>query len=351
MDVDETITPVRPGDAGSAGTGPGRSGQAPLLLLRGLYGACAALLGLLPWLVTGMRLPLQNLWGRVVAPDRMPRALLPLSQYAVALILGLVVGGWALAGALERFGAGRDGMTGFRWRRVLALGAGVLAVDCAAAGQALPVAASGLAPGSESTIYLVGLVAVVAGSVVVGMGVFLLIARGRVPVATAAMTVGAVAAGQWFGGFIHVVGPIQSWSPVAAVFYYPSIWAPSVITGLAIAWGLSTPSTAARRRSGSAGAGPFLVASAGRIAGGAVSLGILWVLPAALEVVQGAVGSRVLLRMPDELVRFAQDSFSLHLSAPATLASVTLAAAIGAVGAVIAGLGRHGHRPGRPLQG
>lgn len=148
-----------------AGSGPLRSGRAPVLLRYGLYGAGAAVLALLPWLVTGMRLPLQNLWGRVVAPDRMPVALLPLSQYAVALLFGLLVGGWALAGILGRFTAGRSRGTAARWRRVAVLGAGVLAVDCLAAGQALPVDAAGLTASSESTIYLAGLVAVVAGSV------------------------------------------------------------------------------------------------------------------------------------------------------------------------------------------
>ena len=32
-------------------------------LLSALVGVVSALVGLLPWLVTGMRLPMQNLWG------------------------------------------------------------------------------------------------------------------------------------------------------------------------------------------------------------------------------------------------------------------------------------------------
>lgn len=42
-------------------------------------GAAAAVLGLLPWIVTGMRLPLQNLWAADTAPDQMPVAFLPMS--------------------------------------------------------------------------------------------------------------------------------------------------------------------------------------------------------------------------------------------------------------------------------
>lgn len=49
-------------------------------------GAVSAVLGLLPWLITGMRLPLQNLWAADTAPDAMPIVLLPFSQYALSLI-------------------------------------------------------------------------------------------------------------------------------------------------------------------------------------------------------------------------------------------------------------------------
>lgn len=44
-------------------------------------GAAAAIVGLIPWIITGMRLPLQNLWATDTRPADMPLALLPFSQY------------------------------------------------------------------------------------------------------------------------------------------------------------------------------------------------------------------------------------------------------------------------------
>ena len=59
-------------------------------------GAGSAVVGLLPWMITGMRLPLQNLWASDTLPKSMPVALLPLSNYAVTLIAGLLVTGDAV---------------------------------------------------------------------------------------------------------------------------------------------------------------------------------------------------------------------------------------------------------------
>jgi len=67
-----------------------------------LFGIAAAALGLLPWLVTGLTLPLQNLWNVDTLPADMPRTLLPFSQYAVTLIVGLIVVGSAIAGGIAR---------------------------------------------------------------------------------------------------------------------------------------------------------------------------------------------------------------------------------------------------------
>ncbi|TPW93097.1 hypothetical protein FJ656_35030, partial [Schumannella luteola] len=60
-------------------------------------GVAAALLGLLPWILTGMRLPLQNLWAFDALPEQMPVAWLPLSQYSVTFVLGILVVGAASA--------------------------------------------------------------------------------------------------------------------------------------------------------------------------------------------------------------------------------------------------------------
>ena len=65
-------------------------------------GVLSAVVGLLPWLLTGMRLPLQQLWAAPALPESMPIAFLPLSQYTVTLIPGLLVTGATVAGIAMR---------------------------------------------------------------------------------------------------------------------------------------------------------------------------------------------------------------------------------------------------------
>lgn len=60
------------------------------------------MLGLLPWLVTGMRLPLQNLWASETPPQEMPLVLLPFNQYTIALLAAGLVTGEAVAGIAAR---------------------------------------------------------------------------------------------------------------------------------------------------------------------------------------------------------------------------------------------------------
>lgn len=62
----------------------------------------AVFIGLLPWIVTGMRLPLQNLWAINTLPECMPRALLPFSLYQLPLILAMTIFGMGLASLAVR---------------------------------------------------------------------------------------------------------------------------------------------------------------------------------------------------------------------------------------------------------
>lgn len=102
-----------------------------------------------PWLVTGMRLPLQNLWAVETLPDDMPRVLLPFSQYAVAQVLSLLVVGYGLAGIVGR-------ALGTRLPRgaVFAVGAGTLAVHLVATLQAGRTVAAVLVDRTASSVYL-----------------------------------------------------------------------------------------------------------------------------------------------------------------------------------------------------
>src|SRR4051812_47444441 len=67
-----------------------------------LLGAGSALLALLPWAITGMHLPLQQLWATDTLPDQMPTALLPFHQYYALTIAALMVIGATIAGIIGR---------------------------------------------------------------------------------------------------------------------------------------------------------------------------------------------------------------------------------------------------------
>lgn len=67
-----------------------------------LVGIGAVAIGLLPWLVTGLRLPLQNLWAIDTLPEQMPRVLLPFSQYFLGQILSMLILGLGIAGLAVR---------------------------------------------------------------------------------------------------------------------------------------------------------------------------------------------------------------------------------------------------------
>ena len=102
--------------------------------------AVSALIGLAPWLASGARLPVQNLWAKATAPDDMPLALLPISQYATTTIVALLLTGAALGGlAVRVLRKGTDGA-----RRPLIGGAvGLSAVQLLAIGQSFWVVAEG----------------------------------------------------------------------------------------------------------------------------------------------------------------------------------------------------------------
>jgi hypothetical protein len=130
--------------------GPPAHGVGRDVALALAIGLAAGLLGLAPWLITGARLPLQNLWGT----QEMPLALLPPNQYESTTLVALMVTGGAAAGFAVRC-----------WspvRRLLATWCATGAVaagQVAAATQAFMVLGGGLAPGQMSSLYLAGMLA------------------------------------------------------------------------------------------------------------------------------------------------------------------------------------------------
>ncbi len=252
-------------------------------------GAAAAIVGLLPWIITGMRLPLQNLWATVVASHSMPIALLPLNQYAITLIAGMIVTGAALAGLLARTLQGRLSRRG-----PLGIALGVFLVQVSAAVQATLIVAAGLRDGTESAIYLTAMTAVVVLSI--GFGALSLILIGRAPRAGALLGIAmsAIAVGVWLNGLIVPFGALPN--DMSRWFLGVARWVPAILIGVAVAW--------------------CGVRTVWRAVAAVASLLILWLMPATITAVSAAVGSRVLARRPDQMLEFGVQVFQSALLLP-----------------------------------
>jgi hypothetical protein len=269
-----------------------------------LMGVGAAIVGLLPWIVTGLRLPLQNLWSTDVAADEMPLALLPFSQYSLTLIFGLIVVGSAAAGIVARATVDRLPRGGFAMIAV-----GVLGVQALAIVQSAIVVREGLQERSASTLYLGGLVAVCVVSFLVGLVALLLIARAPRAGALLGLTVGAVAASTWVGGLLQ---PLQDAGPATLVGVADLLqWVTPVLAGVAIAW-----------------AG---VDTVGRVLAVLASLAVVWIAPAAMTGISSAAGSRVLADDVVAMIDYGVSVFRMALFTPEIALRPIVAAIVVAV--------------------
>ena len=273
-----------------------------------LIGVACALVGLLPWLITGMRLPLQNLWASETLPDQMPIALLPFSQYAITFIAGLIVTGAATAGLVARATRPRQPRRGFA-----AILIGVLTVQLIATLQTSIVVRVGLQSGSESALYFAAVLAVVFVSILVGMLVLWLIARAPRAGALVGIAIAAIVFGAWLGGLLVPFGTYPA-EPIVQLVGYVR-WVAPVIIGAAIAWcGINT---------------------VGRIAAAIGSLLILWVGPALITGLTSAAGSRALARQLGELLDYGIQVFGMALTMPeVALPPIIVAVAVAAIGLV-----------------
>lgn len=267
-----------------------------------LLGVVAAIIGLLPWMVTGMVLPIQNLWAIDVAADDMPITLLPFSQYTITLIVAVLVTGSALAGGLLRLTRAQHPRFAFVSTMV-----GVLIVHVVAIVQTVATVAGGLAAGREETIYLAGLTAGTIAANLVGLLLMVLIARAPAAGALVAVSVAAVAAGVWVNGLIsHPFGisPTEVTMALLGVTRY----VPAIIVGLAVAWcGFAT---------------------VGRVVAAVVSFLALWIGPALFTGVSAAVGTRVLAAYPAEMLDYGVQVFISALGHQGTSLVFIVAAAV-----------------------
>jgi hypothetical protein len=282
-----------------------RRTPAKVAVLGWLLGILAGLLGLAPWLITGARLPLQNLWGTEVLPDRMPVSLLPLSQYELTTLVALLTPGGAAAGLAVRI-----------WnpvrRRPAAWGAasGALAVQFTAAVQSFTVLDGGLADGTMAAIYFAGLLAGVIACIAASLAAFLLLAsrrRALVALGAGLMAVPATSwAVEWVVGFVgHINVP-------AAV---PTVarWIPALIVGCALAW---------------CGLRPARLAVVWL-----ADLALLWVVPALFTSVSYVLGTRVLAGDVQEMLLMSRQILAATLGPDGgALPTVLLALTVGLAG-------------------
>ncbi|MCR2817498.1 hypothetical protein NQ166_01485 [Microbacterium sp. zg.Y1090] len=268
-----------------------------------LTGATAALVGLLPWLLTGARMPTQNLWA--FTPGVPPIILLPFSQYAVGLILSVIVVGAALAGIGGRaLGArSRRRATGF-------LLAGVGLVQLGAVAQTAATVAATLQERTESAIYVTGLTLGSVLTIAIGLAATTLIATAPQAGALIGLAVGSAAAGGWLSA---IIVPFGSFPPEFPAALWLVQWVPAVLVGAAITWtGVST---------------------AGRVIAAIAAIVIVWVTPAVVTGLTNAVGSRVLAESPADMLDYGLGVFRMALFEPAlAMRPILTAIVVAAIG-------------------
>ena len=252
-------------------------------------GAGAAAIGFLPWIITGMRLPLQNLWDLPTLPEDMPIVLLPFSQYSITLVAGILVVGSALAGIVARVAHRRRDHRG-----LLALVAGAFGVQVVAIAYTATVVGSGLRPSFESMIYLAAVVAVAIASFATGAVVLLLVARAPRAGALIGLAIAAVVVVWWLDAL--VVPEVWQVSETQTAILGALQWVPALLCGIAIAWcGVTT---------------------SGRIVAAVATIAILAVGPAFAMAIISAAGSRVLARHLPEMADHALRVFQQALISP-----------------------------------
>lgn len=293
----ETSTPEREADPGTS------RWSSPAVAVS--VGIAAAVLGLLPWILTGLRLPLQNLWATEPGRDGMPIALLPFSQYYITLIPGLIVTGSAIAGIVAR------ATRGSRSAR-MALAGGVLGTHVIAAAQTTIVVNSGLQERAEATMYLALLVAVTVLSVLLGLLVLWLVASTPAAGAGIGLVLAAVVLEPWLRALFF---PNVVWTdgPLTSVLSWAPLWIPALLVGAAIAWmGLATT-------------GRRLTALAGLL--------LVWIGPVALRAAEAAAGTRVLARDPAGMLEYGLGLFrDMLFASEFPLRVALLAVATAAIG-------------------
>lgn len=264
-------------------------------------GVAGALFGLLPWLVSGERLPLQNLWATAVLPADMPWVMLPLNQYLVGRIVAMLAIGGFFAGLSSRLWGSAAQRP---WTRL-----GVLLVHLIAVGQSMAVLAAGLTPGRLTTAYLAVLLAFCLAGVALAQLLFWVSApqrwRAALGIALTALVLPSWLMEWALTAFGETAVPIPLTSAL--------MWLSPLIVGGALAWcGLGGVTRAIT----------WIVGLAG-----------LWLLPIMTAALGGASSRVAIGQGPASMISTALFYAESAITRPPV--EVAIAATIGVIGAIV----------------
>ena len=276
-------------------------------------GFASAALVLVPWLVTGARLPVQNLWRYEVLPGDMPWALLPVSQYYALRIAVMLFTGRTLAGLAVRL-----------LRRVVEVppwsaAVGVLVVHSIAIIQSFAVVADGLGlheprVDQRAVLYFAGWLGGTIFAAFLAQAVFWLATRKSVSAASLGLALSAVPFSSWI---VDTASMLSSPGGLPPEIPAIGMWLPAVLVAVALAW---------------CGLRPLR-----RMLVWVASLAALWITPALFTSVGNALGMRVLNGDLSAMREVATEIFPLALGlflAP-TLLALALATVLTGVNVTI----------------
>jgi hypothetical protein len=272
-------------------------------------------MGMLPWIVHGARLTVQNLWAApTVNPADMPIVFFPFSQYELDLVAGTILVGSAIAGGVVRILAARGMeharaafLTGVLIAQLIAL---VQTTTTVAHGLIYPEGTLGLM--DDSVVYLGIMITLLMIMIALGAAVFVLVTRRSRSAYVIGSSIVAVALTAWVRGFVAPIAPAST-TPHFVAFFVAD-WIPAVVVGAAIIW--------------------MGVVPARRAVAAVAAVAILWLGTAAIVAMAAAAGSRVLARFPSELIRYFGTVFASELG-PQTLIPVAVAVGLAVIGLLI----------------
>lgn len=273
-----------------------------------VVGVGGGILGLLPWLVGGGRMPLQNLWAVETMPESMPFVLLPVSQYLTLLLFSLVVIGGVFAGLAVHAIRRRARMAA--WPGAL----GLLLVQVVATVQSFSVLHGGLGLNgggdTRALVYFAGMLGGTIVTMLIAQVAFWMTAARSAGVASLGVALAAVPFANWAMRWVVAIAGGDAFVPMWATTV--GRWIPAVVVGLALVW---------------CGVCPLW-----RLIVWAVALLALWIVPALYTAFSYGLGMRVLDGNVPEMLEAAAQVFPMALGIE--WLPVVVAAAIGVVGVV-----------------